>query len=134
MTVRQVVVCSSYHSIGTLIIHRLISTFHLGNQQWQVGCADVEDGSIIRKFTIDVTHEFMGRMACPVEDDGFVNDGKAFELVIGDEGPLWELAAKFLSHIRMAAEEQDAFLWEGRLIHGQSLLPVPDAFRLEFLR
>lgn len=73
-------------------------------------------------------------MAGPVEDDGFVDDREPFELVIGDEGPLWELATEFLRHIGVAAEEQDAFLWEGRLIHGQSLLPVPDAFRLEFLR
>lgn len=109
-------------------------TLHLGNQQRQVGGADVEDGCIIRQFTIDVTHKLMRRMTCPVENDGFVDDREPFELVIGDEGPLWELAAKFLSHIWVAAEEQDAFLWEGRLIHGQSLLPVPDAFRLEFLR
>ena len=73
-------------------------------------------------------------MAGPVENDGFIDDRKSFELVVGDERPFWELAAKFLSHIWVAAEEQDAFLWEGRLIHGQSLLPVPDAFRLEFLR
>ena len=73
-------------------------------------------------------------MAGPVEDDGFVDDREPIELVIGDEGPLWELTAEFLSHIWVAAEEQDAFLWEGRLTHGQSLLPVPDAFPLELLR
>ena len=73
-------------------------------------------------------------MTGPVEDDGFIDDRKSFELIVSDERPLWELAAELLSHIRVAAEEQDAFLWEGRLTHGQSLLPVPDAFRLEFLR
>ena len=75
----------------------------------------------------------MGGVAGPVEDDGFIDDRKAFELVVGDVRPLWELASELLSHIWVAAEEQDAFLWEGRLIHGQSLLPVPDAFRPEFL-
>lgn len=73
-------------------------------------------------------------MTGPVEDDGFVDNGKSFELVVGDERPFWELAPEFLSHIWVAAEEQDAFFGEGRLTHRQSLLPVPDAFPLEFLR
>ena len=111
----------------------MISILHLRNQQRQVGCADVEDGCIFREFAIDITHEFMRGVAGPVEDDGFVDDGEAFELVIGDEGPLWELTAEFLSHIWVAAEEQNALFREGRLTHGQSLLPVPDAFRPEFL-
>lgn len=57
-------------------------------------------------------------MAGPVENDGFIDDRKPFELVIGDEGPLRELAAEFLCHIWVAAEEQDTFLREGRLTHG----------------
>lgn len=133
MTVRQVVLCSSYRSVGTIIFYCLICAFHLRNQQRQVGCADVEDGCIFREFAIDITHEFMRGVAGPVEDDGFVDDREAFELVVGDERPFWELVAEFLRHIGVAAEEQDTFFREGRLTHGQSLLPVPDAFRPEFL-
>ena len=109
-------------------------TLHLGNQQKQVGGADVEDGSVVRELAIDIAHEFMRGVACPVEDDGFVDDRKSFKLIVRDERPLWEHAAEFLRHIGVAAEEQDAFLREGSLTHGQFLLPVPDAFRLEFLR
>ena len=69
-------------------------------------------------------------MAGPIEDDGFVDDGEPFELIIGDEGPLWEFAAKFLCHIRMAAEEQDTFLGEVGFSHQRFLLPAPDAFQL----
>ena len=76
----------------------------------------------------------MRGVACPVEDDGFIDDRKSFELIVSDERPLWELASELLSHIWVAAEEQDTLFREGRLIHGQSLLPVPSAFRLEFLR
>jgi len=57
-------------------------------------------------------------VAGPVENDGFIDDRKSFELVVGDERPFWELVAKFLSHIWVAAEEQDTLFREGRLIHG----------------
>lgn len=73
-------------------------------------------------------------MAGPIEDDGFIDDGEPFELVIGDEGPLREPATEFLRHIGVAAKEQDTFLREGGLTHVRYLLPVPDVFRLEFLR
>ena len=128
MTVRQVVLCSSYHSIGTLIIHRLISTFHLGNQQWQVSCADIEDGCIIRELAIDIAHKFMRGVACPVEDDGFIDDRKSLKLVVGDERPFWELTAELLSHIRVAAQEQDTFLGEDCFTHRIFPFPVLNAF------
>ena len=57
-------------------------------------------------------------MAGPVEDDGFIDDRKSLKLVVGDERPFWELTAELLSHIRVAAEEQDTFFREGRLTHG----------------
>ena len=70
----------------------------------------------------------MGGVTCPVEDDGFVDDGKSFELVIGDEGPFWELATEFLCHIGMAAQEQDTFLGEDCFTHRISPFPVLNAF------
>ena len=60
-------------------------TLHLGNQQRQVGGADIEYGCIIGEFARDVSHEFMRGVACPVEYDGFVDDRKSLELVVGDE-------------------------------------------------
>ena len=45
----------------------------------------------------------MGAMAGPIEDHCMIDDRNSFELVIGDEGPFWELSAELLRHILVAA-------------------------------
>ena len=40
---------------------------------------------MIGELAIDIAHEFMRGVACPVEDDGFIDDRESFELVVGDE-------------------------------------------------
>ena len=81
----------------------LKSILHFGNEQWQVCCCYIKDACVIRELTINISHQFMGAMAGPVENHRLIDDRYSFELVIGNEGPFREAFTELLRHILVSA-------------------------------
>jgi hypothetical protein len=61
------------------------------------------NAGILGKLTIDITHQFMGVMAGPVEHGSFVDDWNPFKLIISDKRPFWKTFPELLGHILVSA-------------------------------
>ena len=58
-----------FHSTLRQLLYKLflIDLLHLRNQHGQICCRHIEDAGICREFAVNISHHFVGAMACPVK-------------------------------------------------------------------
>lgn len=102
-----------FHSTLRQLLYKLflIDLLHLRNQHGQICCRHIEDAGICRELAVNISHHFVGTMACPVKDRSGICAGAFLELIIRNKSPLWELLPELFRHVRVTTEKQNALLY-----------------------